>query len=166
MKTYGETPASARTRKRVGIADFAVTTDGAVLATSGLGSCLGIALHDERAGVAGLIHVMLPTAPEDPPNAAKYADTGIDAVLDAMCDAGATADRVRAKLAGGSAMFEFDSQDEPIGERNVAVTRATLDSSGVPVDAADVGGDSGRSIRFHGDTGELLVKSAGTENRI
>ncbi|AXG06855.1 chemotaxis protein CheD [Haloplanus rubicundus] len=166
MKTYGGTSASGRTRKRVGIADFAVTADGAVLATSGLGSCLGIGLRDGRAGVAGLIHVMLPTAPEDPPNVAKYADTGIDAVLDAMCAEGASPDRVRAKLVGGSAMFEFDSQDEPIGERNVAVTRATLDRLGIPVDAEDVGGNSGRSIRFHGDTGDLRIKSAGTERRI
>jgi len=165
MKTYGGA-SSSRARKRVGIADFAVTTDGAVLTTSGLGSCLGIGLRDERAGVAGLIHVMLPTAPEEPPNVAKYADTGVDAVLTAMRDEGASPDRVRAKLAGGSAMFEFDSQDEPIGERNVAVTRTTLDRLGIPVDAEDVGGDSGRSIRFHADTGDLRIKSAGTERRI
>jgi len=166
MKTYGGTPASARTRKRVGIADFAVTAEGAVLTTSGLGSCLGVGLYDDRADVAGLIHVMLPTAPDDPTNAAKYADTGIDAVVTAMREAGAAPDRMRAKLAGGSAMFEFDSQDEPIGARNVAVTRAALDRFGIPVDAEDVGGDSGRSIRFHGDTGELRIKSAGTERRI
>jgi len=166
MKTYGEKPASTRTRLRVGIADFAVTTDGALLTTSGLGSCLGICLHDDHAGVAGLIHVMLPTAPDDPPNVAKYADTGIDAVLYAMRDEGATVDNLTAKLAGGSAMFEFDSQDEPIGERNVAVTRAALDRLGIPIDAEDVGGDAGRSIRFHGETGELLIKSAGTERRL
>ncbi len=165
MKTYGGT-SSSRTRERVGIADFAVTADGAVLTTSGLGSCLGIGLLDGSAGVAGLVHVMLPTAPEDPPNAAKYADTGIGAVLNAMYAEGASSGRVRAKLVGGSAMFEFDSQDEPIGERNVAVTRATLDRLGIPVDAEDVGGDSGRSIRFHGDTGDLRIKSAGTERRI
>jgi chemotaxis protein CheD len=164
MKIYGGT--SSQPRRRVGIADFAVTTDGAVLTTSGLGSCLGVALYDERAGVSGLIHVMLPEAPDDPANVAKYADTGLDAVLSEMDDVGATAGRVRAKLAGGSAMFAFDSQDEPIGERNVAVTRATLDRLGVPIDAADVGGDAGRSIRFHADTAELRIKSAGTERRI
>ncbi|AZH25308.1 chemotaxis protein CheD [Haloplanus aerogenes] len=166
MKTYGEKPASARTRQRVGIADFAVTTNGAILTTSGLGSCLGVCLHDDRAGVAGLIHVMLPTAPDDAPNAAKYADTGIDAVLQTMCAEGAAVDDVRAKLAGGSAMFEFDSQDEPIGERNVAVARTMLDRRGVPIDAEDVGGNAGRSIRFHGDTGALLIKSAGDERRL
>jgi len=166
MKTYGETPSSTRTRKRVGIADFAVTADGAVLTTSGLGSCLGIGFHDDRAGVAGLVHVMLPTAPDEPTNVAKYTDTGIDAVLNAMYDEGATADDVTAKLAGGSAMFEFDSQDESIGARNVATARSTLDRHGVPITAEDIGGSSGRSVRFHGDTGTLHVKSAGDERRL
>jgi len=166
MKTYGEKSASTRTRKRVGIADFAVTADEAVLTTSGLGSCLGVGLHDDRAGVAGLIHVMLPTAPDDPPNVAKYADTGIDAVVNAMRDEGATPGNITAKLAGGSAMFEFDSQDEPIGERNVAVARAVLDRRGISIDAEDVGGDAGRSLRFHGGTGALLIKSAGTERQL
>jgi chemotaxis protein CheD len=166
MKTYGREATSGRTRRRVGIADFAVTADGALLTTSGLGSCLGIGLFDESAGVAGLAHAMLPTAPEDPDNAAKFTDTGIDAVVTAMRREGATPRHLTAKLAGGSAMFEFDSQDEPIGARNVAVGRRTLERLGVPVVAADVGGDSGRSLRFHGDTGTLVVKSAGDEREL
>lgn len=163
MKTYGAEPTSSPSRQRVGIADFAVTADGAVLSTSGLGSCLGIGLHDERAGVAGLIHVMLPTAPADAQNPAKYADTGIDALLDAMSEEGATTENVTAKMAGASAMFDFDSQDEPIGDRNVAVAREVLGRLRVPIEAADVGGDSGRSVRFHGDSGELCIVSGGTE---
>lgn len=166
MKTYGAEPTSNATRRRVGIAEFAVTADGAILSTSGLGSCLGIGLHDERAGVAGLIHVMLPTAPTDVQNPAKYADTGIDTLLDAMSEEGATTENVTAKIAGASAMFDFDSQDEPIGDRNVTVTRQVLDQLHVPIEAADVGGDSGRSVRFHGDTGELRIVSGGTEQRL
>lgn len=165
MKAYG-TESSSGGHRRVGIADYAVTADGALLTTSGLGSCLGVGLYDERAGVAGLAHVMLPTAPEDPPNEAKFADTGVDAVFDAMCREGATPEGTTAKLAGASAMFDFDSQDEPIGERNVAAARATLDALGVPIVAEDVGGDSGRSLRFDGGTGSLVVKSAGAECRL
>lgn len=48
MKTYGAESASDRTHGRVGIADFAVTDDGALLTTSGVGSCLGVGLYDER----------------------------------------------------------------------------------------------------------------------
>jgi chemotaxis protein CheD len=165
MKAYG-TESSSGGHRRVGIADYAVTADGALLTTSGLGSCLGVGLYDEGAGIAGLAHVMLPTAPDDPPNEAKFADTGVGAVLRAMCREGASPEGTTAKLAGASAMFEFDSQDDPIGERNVAVARATLDTLGVPVVAEDVGGDSGRSLRFDGDTGALVVKSAGTERQL
>lgn len=166
MKTYGGASESERTHGRVGIADFAVTDDGGLLTTSGLGSCLGVGLYDERAAVAGLAHAMLPTAPDDPQNRAKFADTAIEAVVGEMTRAGASVDAITAKLAGGSAMFEFDSQDEPIGARNIVVARSTLDSLGVPVVAEDVGGDAGRSLRFHGDTGTLVVKSAGTERRL
>lgn len=166
METYGWEPGSERTRRRVGIADFAVTDNGEMLTTSGLGSCLGVGLFDESAGVAALAHTMLPTAPEDPDNVAKFTDSGVDAVVDAMRREGAAVDDIRAKLAGGSAMFGFDSQEEPIGGRNVSVGRATLERLGVPIVAADVGGDSGRSIRFRGDTGALVVKSAGGERRL
>jgi chemotaxis protein CheD len=166
MKAYGTESTPDRTHRRVGIADFAVTDDGALLTTSGLGSCLGVGLYDEDAGVAGLAHVMLPTAPEEPSNAAKFADTGIDAVLGAMCREGASLEATTAKLAGASAMFEFDSQDEPIGERNVAAARVVLEGRDVPVVAEDVGGDSGRSVRFHGDSGVFVVKSDGAERRL
>lgn len=165
MKAYG-TESSSGGHRRVGIADYAVTADGALLTTSGLGSCLGVGLYDEEAGIAGLAHVMLPTAPEEPPNEAKFADTGVTAVLRTMCREGASPEGTTAKLAGASAMFEFDSQDEPIGERNVAVARATLDAADIPVVATDVGGGSGRSLRFDGTTGSLVVKSAGTERRL
>ncbi|MFB6101862.1 MAG: chemotaxis protein CheD [Haloplanus sp.] len=163
MKSYGQEASVDRSHQRVGIADFAVTSGGALLTTSGLGSCLGIGLYDEPAGVAGLAHVMLPTAPDDPPNVAKFTDTGIEAVLRAMRDEGAHDADTRAKLAGGSAMFQFDSQEHSIGERNVETARAMLDRLDIPIVAEDIGGDSGRSLRFHGDDGTLVVKSAGTE---
>ncbi|SDZ83891.1 chemotaxis protein CheD [Haloplanus vescus] len=166
METYGAEPTSSATQKRVGIAEFAVTDGGAVLSTSGLGSCLGVALYDERAGVAGLIHTMLPAAPEDCPNPVKYTDTGIDTLLAAMAAEGATTANVTAKLAGASAMFDFDSQEESIGDRNVAVAHEVFDQRSIPIVAEDVGGDSGRSIKFRGDTGELLIVSSGNETRL
>jgi chemotaxis protein CheD len=166
MKTYGREQASGGSRRRVGIAEFAVTDDGAVLTTSGLGSCLGVALFDDGAGVAGLAHPMLPTAPDEPETAAKYTDTAIHALVTEMCAAGAAVDGTRAKLAGGSAMFEFDSQEQPIGERNLATARRTLERRDIPVVATDVGGSSGRSVRLDGATGTLVVKAAGSERRL
>jgi chemotaxis protein CheD len=166
MAREGRATGADRTVHRIGIADFAVDGDGAVLSTSGLGSCLGVGLYDESTGVAGLAHVMLPDAPAEPSNPAKYTDSGIAVLLEAMRTEGANVEDVRAKLAGGSAMFGFDSQEHPIGERNVETARTVLERRGVPVVAEDVGGDSGRSVRFHGATGELVVRSASAERRL
>lgn len=169
MKVYdGSSETSAESqpdRVKVGIAEYDVTTNGAPLTTSGLGSCLGIGMYDEHAGVAGLVHVMLPSADEvDGSNPAKFADTGIEALLEAMEREGADRTRVRAKVAGGSDMLDFSENGSSIGSRNAEKVRETLDAYGVPVVAEDLGGDHGRSVKLEADTGNLVVKSANTES--
>lgn len=151
-------------RVRVGVAELDVTSAG-VLTTSGLGSCLGIALYDETTGVAGLAHLMLPSAGESTDGTpAKFVDTGIPALLSAMAARGADTDAVTAKLAGGSDMYSFAGDDPPIGQRNVEAARATLDRLDVPVVAENVGGNHGRSLRFDAANGELLVRNANCED--
>ncbi|AQL43098.1 chemotaxis protein CheD [Halorientalis sp. IM1011] len=165
MKVYDSTTRTASSpeqeRLKVGIAEYEVTTEDATLTTSGLGSCLGVALYDPEAGVAGLVHVMLPSADgvEDP-NVAKYADTGIETLLLEMERVGADRDRVRAKVAGGSDMLDFSENGSGIGVRNMQQVEATLEEFGVPLVSQDVGGDHGRSLRLDGASGDLTVKSA------
>ena len=45
---------------RVSMADFKVAKAPSQLITTGLGSCVGVALYDPVAKVAGLAHIMLP----------------------------------------------------------------------------------------------------------
>ena len=171
MKVYDgssqteQTQESEPERVKVGIAEYEVTTDGAVLTTSGLGSCIGIALYDTETGVAGLVHVMLPSADEmEDGNAAKFADTGTDLLVEEMEDVGADASRIEAKIAGGSDMLDFSDSGSGIGDRNVVKVRETLEEYGIPIVGEDVGGDHGRSLRLEAQTGDLVVKSANTEN--
>jgi chemotaxis protein CheD len=142
---------------RVGIAEFRTATTGERLRSSGFGSCVGVALSDRAAGVAGLAHVMLPEA-SDPDRPGKYANTAVPALVEALRQQGAT--DLRAKLAGGSDMFEFSSADGSIGERNVEAAEAALERAGVPVVGRDVGGDHGRSLTLEVDSGALHVASA------
>jgi chemotaxis protein CheD len=153
-------------RIKVGIAEYAVSTDGAVLTTSGLGSCIGLALHDPHSGVAGLAHVMLPVCDDssggDP---AKFADTGTSLLVEEVTAAGADPATLKGKLAGGSEMLDFSTDGQAIGRRNAEVVRETLADHDIPVVATDVGGDHGRSLRLEPGTGDLVVTSAnkGTE---
>ena len=146
-------------RIRVGVGELAVTTEDAVLTTSGLGSCVAVALVDERAGVRGLLHAMLPagegrtTAASRP---AKYVDTGIDSLIGALDDAGADPRRLKARVAGGAEMLDLT---DAVGPRNVERVGEVLDAAGVPVVASDVGDAVGRTVRF-GPDGRLVVRAA------
>ncbi|MDB2238361.1 chemotaxis protein CheD [Halorubrum ezzemoulense] len=146
-------------RIKVGVGELAVTTDDAVLTTSGLGSCVAVALVDERAGARGLLHAMLPagegrtTATSRP---AKYVDTGVDSLIASLDDAGADPRRLKARVAGGAEMLDLT---DAVGPRNVERVGEVLDAAGVPIVASDVGDAVGRTVRFRSD-GRLVVRAA------
>jgi chemotaxis protein CheD len=145
----------------IGIAEYAVTDNGSELSTYGLGSCVAIALFDVENEISGLAHVMLPRSDAAEGEApGKFADTAVRAMLTEMEELGATKAHVRAKVVGGSEMFDFTGIAEGVGRRNVEAAKKTLKAAGIPIDAEDVGGDHGRSVTFDGETGTLTMKTA------
>ncbi|MFB6296482.1 MAG: chemotaxis protein CheD [Halobacteriales archaeon] len=148
-------------RRRLGIAEHEVATEPAVLTTSGLGSCVGIALYD-GGGRGGLAHCMLPSAADaDDADAkpAKYVDTAIETLRAELVEAGASPGDLRAKIAGGSDMLGL-SGGPTVGERNAAAAREELDARGIPVVATETGGGQGRSLAFETATGRLSIAAA------
>jgi chemotaxis protein CheD len=152
----------------VNIADFAVTTGDAVLVTSGLGSCVAVALHDPEKGIAGLAHILLPSTGFGPPSIhpAKYADSGVALLAEEMRRLGAAQHRMVARLAGGARMFAaLLSSGINMGQRNIDATRKALYKLGIPVVGEDVGGEYGRSVRVVAATGAMTVRSLVGGNR-
>ena len=146
----------------VDIADFAVASGDAVLVTSGLGSCVALALHDPSTGIAGLAHILLPSVGFGGPSIhpAKYADTGVALLAEEMRRRGAVRDRIVARMAGGARMFAaLLPSGINMGQRNIDATRKALYRLNIPVVAEDVGGEFGRSVRFVAATGALTVRS-------
>lgn len=145
------------------VADFAVAAAPAVIATIGLGSCVAVALHDAQAGIGGLVHVLLPSESmsRERENRAKFAATAVPMLIEQMIAKGARTNRLRAKLAGGAAMFSslVQSPGLQMGERNVLACQAALRMAGVPIVGQDVGGDFGRSVYFSVDDGVMRVRS-------
>ena len=166
MKVYDGSQSDEATdttpeRLKVGIAEYQVTTEPAILTTSGLGSCIGVALYDDATGAAGLVHVMLPTADDvNGGNRAKFADTGVAALIEALEAAGASPRTMQAKIAGGSDMLDFSENGSGIGVRNVETGRQTLEEFDIPIVGEDIGGEHGRSLRLETASGDLIVKSA------
>lgn len=154
---------------KVGMADLNVCTSPNVLTTLGLGSCVGVVLFDPIRKIAGLVHVMLPDSTKilNNENKAKFADTGIDALIREMIRIGADRRALIAKIAGGAQMFAFKNNNEMmrIGERNVEATKLKLHELGISIKAEDTGANYGRTIEFYPETGALLIKSVGKELR-
>lgn len=156
-------------KSRVGISEYRVLRAPGVLVTYGLGSCLGIVLHDAAARVGGLAHTLLPCPREgmDQSRPAKFVDAAIRLMLAELLQLGARQERVVAKVFGGANMFEAlpGGTREGIGQRNVRSAGDTLASLGIPLVAEDTGGSFGRTLEFDVASGSVTVKAVRDEHR-
>lgn len=148
---------------RVGIADLNSVECPKTIRTSGLGSCVGVVLYDEMKKIAGMVHIMLPDSSLDRSgrmNHAKYADSGIYALMELLKEKGVRPMSLKAKIAGGSQMFKFGSNDTlRIGPRNVEAVKNELKRLSIPIVAEETGGSSGRTIEFDPATSLLSVRT-------
>lgn len=135
---------------------------GVVLVSVGLGSCIGVALLDRAAGVAGLAHVMRP-GPEDPAGRPEgtFAHHAVPALLRRMEALGARRTRLRAAIAGGAQMFGGTASTMNVGARNDAAVRAALRDCGLALAAHDTGGNGGRTMRVYVGDGRVTARLAG-----
>jgi chemotaxis protein CheD len=150
----------AETMVRMGEYAFSATA-GDMLVSLGLGSCIGLALLDRRATVAGLAHVVLPSAEGRDGSPGKFADTAVPPLLEAVLGLGARQMRLEAVLVGGASMFSFGGNGLEVGQRNDAAVREALAALRIPVLASETGGSKGRTVRVNVETGLVTSKAAG-----
>ena len=155
---------------KVGMADVNVCHAPGAITTLGLGSCVGVVLYDRTTRTAGLAHVMLPdsTKVRQNQNKAKFADTGIDLLIEMLRNEGANCSMLTAKIAGGAQMFAFSTNNDMrrVGERNVEAVKAKLKELGIRILAEDTGANYGRTVEFYPETGDFLIKSVGKPEKI
>lgn len=138
------------------------STPGHVLVSLGLGSCVGLALIDRKAGIAGVAHIVLPDSQgcvQDNPR--KFADLAIPEMLRELEALGARTARLEGVLVGAAQMFAISSSSLDIGHRNEAAVRERLNLLRIPVLAAATGGSRGRTIRVDVATASVTVRVAG-----
>jgi chemotaxis protein CheD len=153
---------TAETMVRMG--ELAVSkTPGHVLASIGLGSCIGLVLVDHARPRAGLAHIVLPSSVNGADaGAGKFADRAVPALLERMAALGAMRSSLHAVLVGGAQMFSLGSDSSlDIGRRNEHAAREALTAAGLAVRAAATGGSNGRTVRVYVDSGLVTVKEPG-----
>ena len=136
-------------------------TAGDVLVSLGLGSCIGLALVDQRRGIAGLAHIMLPEAIGGGGPIGKFADLAVPELVAQVTALGTSTTVLKAVVVGGAQMFSLGGTGAlDIGVRNDEAVRAALAEDRIPVVAAQTGGSKGRTIRVI-PGGAVLSKEAG-----
>jgi chemotaxis protein CheD len=152
-------------RTTVHMGELAIsTTPGDELVALGLGSCIGLAVVDRRAGAAGLAHIVLPEAAgrPGPGTPHKFADHAVPALIDGLVEQGASRVFMQAVLVGGASMFGDGAPGAlDVGGRNAAAVRSLVAERRIPVVAEAVGGSRGRTITVDVAGGGVTVREAG-----
>lgn len=148
----------------VKVADLRAGGAGSELVTLGLGSCVAIILHDPEARVGGMAHVMLPSrslSHRSDAQPAKFPETAVPALIEAMVALGAQPRRMSARLVGGASMFAALTPLGAVqmGERNVVASRQALATVGIPILAEATGGTAGRSVRLCVADGSVSIRT-------
>jgi len=127
-----------------------VGDDDAVLSTI-LGSCVATCLHDPVARVGGMNHFLLPgDANSTAADGMKYGVNAMELLINGLLQRGASRARLQAKLFGGAHVMQGLSD---IGEKNGAFARKFLQTEGIQIVSASLGGDRARRVRYWPATG-------------
>lgn len=152
---------------KIGMAELDICKSPDAVSTLGLGSCVGVVLRDPSTKIGGMVHVMLPdsTKIKNSDKVAKFADTGIDALIEKMVSAGAKRSNLEAKLAGGAQMFNFQNTMTVIrvGDRNVEACKEKLTQLKIPILAEDTGENYGRTVIYYPEDGKFVIRAVGKE---
>jgi len=159
----GRAAGAGATRLVVGIGELAVSNrPGDVIVTHALGSCVAVCLWDPTAGVAGLLHFLLPDSRINPQRAADqpaaFADTGIPLLFQTAYAYGLHKNRCIVRLVGGAEIATSGATFD-IGKRNVLSAKNLLWRNGVLISAEAVGGRAARTVNLFVANGRLVVSS-------
>ena len=143
--------------------------DLTALRALGLGSCIGLCVFDPVIKLACIAHIVLPQAKlAGASDNGKYADTAVPYVIKEMCAKGAVKSRLRIAIAGGAQLFAFGNGEDRlnVGKRNTEAVKQLLAQERVKLVAEDVGGNSGRTVVLDATTGDVIVKQAGSGEKL
>lgn len=130
-----------------------------------LGSCVSVCIWNPTRGYGAMNHFLLPLGGAGATDSAwRYGDAAVDGLVRLLLDMGARRADLRAKVFGGAhLLFAGNNGPHKLGSRNVAIALERLANHQVEVEARAVGGDRGRKLVFHTDTGEAWVRTLGAE---
>lgn len=129
--------------------EFRVFGQPNVMITTLLGSCIAVCLFDPVARIGGMNHFLLgeprPNSPVRAGEANSYGIHAMELLINELMKGGAARSRLTAHLYGGANIIR---RLNGIGESNAVFARRFLDTEGIPIRFADLGGERARKVEF------------------
>ena len=148
--------------------EFYVTKQEEAISTV-LGSCISACIWDDKMGVGGMNHFMLPTKgdsigahgwQEDNSYTCRYGLWAMEYLINEVLKHGGSRQNLKVKLFGGGKVLVNMSSD--VGERNIQFAQEYIENEGIKIISTDVGGPWPRKVLFFPNTGKALVKKLQT----
>ncbi|MCP4754600.1 MAG: chemotaxis protein CheD [Proteobacteria bacterium] len=142
-------------------------TDQNIIISTLLGSCVSACLFDPVHKIMGMNHFLLSNTRYQKSGklitseAGRYGIHAMELVINGMLALGATRKYMRAKAFGGGNMLGIGKESSNffcVGEINVRFIREFLDNENIRLVTSDLGGTTGRVIRFIGGDYSVYVR--------
>ncbi|MCL4537187.1 MAG: chemotaxis protein CheD [Nitrospirae bacterium] len=144
-------------RIMLSIGDVVVSKEPAMLETI-LGSCVAVCLWDEKIGMGGMNHIMLPRMYSGIKNPLYCGHESIHMLLNKLLEGGASKKSLKAKVFGGGRVIKEISEHFDVGKENVKTAKEILRQHGIPIIREFTGCGYGTKVLFHSATGRAFVK--------
>ncbi len=137
-------------------------TGDPTLVTTVLGSCVSLTFFARSRGISGICHAMLPeTTPGDWESAFRFVDASVVHLIERFDRLGIPRRQIEVKLFGGADVLAMPGrrpEAQTVGRKNIAAAKMAIVRERLVLQAADVGGTTGRKLFFVTHTGEVLLK--------
>jgi chemotaxis protein CheD len=143
--------------------EFYVTRQHELIATT-LGSCVSACIWDERSGIGGMNHFMLPLTEQQShevtwgnvqSDATRYGNYAMEHLINEILKNGGLRKNIRAKIFGGGKVIR---QMSDVGQRNVEFVLDYLTTENIPILAHDLGDNYPRKLLFDPLSGRARMK--------
>lgn len=139
-------------------------TQKPAIVTTVLGSCVSVTLFHQHLGLAAICHALLPQCREQPActdcrtEKYKYVACVIPEMIQKIAKHCTDAAEIEVKLFGGAEMFASKNINASVGWQNVESAVRVIETEGLRLKIADVGGLAGRKIFFNTHNGQVFMK--------
>lgn len=146
---------------KIGPGEYYFTNKDMLIVTV-LGSCVSACIRDNKTGIGGMNHFMLPEgsgADKDSPisESMRYGTYAMEVLINQLIRNGAKRENLEAKIfGGGNVLRSFTTNN--VGDRNAAFVKKYLKDEGIKVTGEDLLDIYPRKVYYFPKTGKVLVK--------